>query len=87
MATRRAHGRSKATVLAMRLGVAVRRGDGTGGTMGSPGQYQWPGAYGTAFWVDPEEDLVIVLMAQTPGEIRRFNRQLIPALVYQAIVE
>ncbi len=69
------------------LGVAVRRETGSGGTMGSPGEFHWPGAHGTAFWVDPQEDLVIVFMAQTPGTIRRYNRQLVPALVYQAIVE
>jgi CubicO group peptidase (beta-lactamase class C family) len=67
------------------LGVAVRRGAGTGGTMGSVGGFQWSGAHGTAFWVDPQEELVIVYMAQTPGAIRRYYRQFMPALVYQAI--
>ncbi len=69
------------------LGVAVRRSTGYGGTMGSEGQFHWPGSQGTAFWVDPKEDLVIVYMAQTPGAMRRYYRQLIPALVYQAIVD
>lgn len=69
------------------LSVSIRRGPGEGGTMGSVGEFHWFGAYGTAFWVDPAEELVIVFMAQTPGEIRRYNRQLIPALVYQAIIE
>jgi len=69
------------------LGVAVRRGAGLGGTMGSPGEYHWYGASGTLFRVDPEQGLVIVFMAHTPGEIRRLNRQLIPALVYQALME
>lgn len=69
------------------LGVAVRRGDGLGGTTGSAGSYMWGGAQGTYFWVDPEEALVVVHMAQTPGVIRGYYRQLLPALVYQAIVE
>jgi CubicO group peptidase (beta-lactamase class C family) len=69
------------------LGVAVRRGDGLGGTPGSAGSYMWGGAQGTYFWVDPEEELVVVHMAQTPGTIRGYYRQLLPALVYQAIVE
>jgi CubicO group peptidase (beta-lactamase class C family) len=69
------------------LGVAVRRGAGAGGTIGSTGGFQWSGAHGTAFWVDPQEELVIVYMAQTPGAIRRYYRQFIPALVYQAITE
>jgi len=69
------------------LGVAVRRSTGYGGTLGSEGQYHWPGSQGTAFWVDPKEDLAIVYMAQTTGAMRRYYRQLIPALVYQAINE
>ena len=69
------------------LGVAIRRGDGLGGMPASAGQFHWYGSQGTAFWVDPEEELVIVFMAQTPGVIRERNRQLIPALVYQALMD
>lgn len=69
------------------LGVAVRRGAGLGGMPGSPGQYHWYGSQGTAFWVDPSEELIVVFMAQTPGDIRERNRQLIPALVYQALMD
>jgi CubicO group peptidase (beta-lactamase class C family) len=69
------------------LGVAVRRGDGLGGTVGSEGSYLWAGSQGTYFWVDPEEELVVVHMAQTPGEIRGYYRQLMPALVYQALID
>jgi len=69
------------------LGVAVRRGDGLGGTLGSEGSYLWGGSQGTYFWVDPKEELVVVHMAQTPGEIRGYYRQLIPALVYQALTD
>ena len=69
------------------LGVAVRLGDGLGGMPASAGQYHWYGSQGTAFWVDPEEELVVVFMAQTPGVVRERNRQLIPALVYQALMD
>ena len=31
------------------------------------GSYGWDGAFGTHFWVDPKEQLVAVLMIQTPG--------------------
>ena len=68
-------------------GVAVRRGDGLGGTVGSEGSYLWAGSQGTYFWVDPQEELVVVYMAQTPGEIRGYYRQLVPALVYQALID
>jgi CubicO group peptidase (beta-lactamase class C family) len=67
------------------LGVAVRKD--TGGTVmnGSPGEFAWPGASGTNFWVDPKEELVVVMMAQTPGSIRWHYRQVISALVLQAL--
>jgi CubicO group peptidase (beta-lactamase class C family) len=33
----------------------------------SPGSYGWSGAYGTHFWIDPEKNLVAILMIQGPG--------------------
>jgi len=69
------------------LGVAVRRGPGVAGIMGSPGDFRWSGAQGTLFWVDPKEELAVVYMAQTPGAIRAHYRQVIPALVLQSLVD
>ena len=69
------------------LGVAVRRGTGVAGIMGSPGDYHWPGGSGTYFWVDPREELAVVFMTATPGESRLRYRQLITTLVLQAIVD
>jgi len=69
------------------LGVAVRRVPGVAGIMGSPGDFRWSGAQGTLFWVDPQEELAVVYMAQTPGAIRAHYRQVIATLVQQAIVE
>jgi CubicO group peptidase (beta-lactamase class C family) len=69
------------------LGVAVRRVPGVAGIAGSPGDYRWSGAQGTLFWVDPKEELAVVYMAQTPGAIRAHYRQVLPALVLQAIVD
>jgi CubicO group peptidase (beta-lactamase class C family) len=37
------------------------------GTRRSNGSFGWDGAFGTHFWVDPKEQLVAVLMIQTPG--------------------
>lgn len=67
------------------LGVAVRREDGISAMAGSAGDYYWSGVYGTYFWIDPAEDLTVVLMAATPGPYRLRMRQLIRAGVYQAI--
>lgn len=69
------------------LGFAVRRQDGVSALHGSEGDYYWSGVYGTYFWVDPSEDLAVVFMAATPGPIRLRYRQLIRALVYQALVD
>ena len=69
------------------LGVAVRTTPGVVRMMGSVGQFSWPGASGTDWWVDPREELAVVYMSAAPGPIRWHYRQLINALVYQAIVD
>jgi CubicO group peptidase (beta-lactamase class C family) len=68
------------------LGVAVRRLTGVAGVMSSIGEFHWAGSTGTYFWVDPAESLVVVFMAHTPGAIRYYYRQMLHALVLQALV-
>jgi CubicO group peptidase (beta-lactamase class C family) len=55
--------------------------------MGSVGQFTWPGASGTDWWVDPKEELAVVYLSAAPGPIRWHYRQKINALVYQAIID
>jgi CubicO group peptidase (beta-lactamase class C family) len=50
----------------------------------SDGSFGWSGAYGTHFWIDPVEDIVAVMMIQTP--IREMRREFENA-VMQAIIE
>jgi CubicO group peptidase (beta-lactamase class C family) len=70
------------------LGFAVRRADGLSGLLGSAGEYNWGGAGGTGFWVDPKEQLVVVLMTQAqPGPWQREFKELFRQMVYQAIVD
>ena len=69
------------------LGFAVRSQTGIAAYAGSAGDYTWGGAFGTYFWVDPKEQLAVVLMAATPGEIRTYYRALVRNLVLQAIVD
>jgi CubicO group peptidase (beta-lactamase class C family) len=69
------------------LSVAVRKGAGISGILGTPGDFNWGGANGTYFWVDPKEELTVVLMAAAPGEVRVHLRQLITTLVLQAIAD
>ena len=68
------------------LGVAVRRSAGRGGMPSSAGEFHWAGSTGTYFWVDPAEELVTVFMAHAPGAIRYYHRQLLHALVLQALI-
>jgi CubicO group peptidase (beta-lactamase class C family) len=69
------------------LGVAVRVTPGISPMMGSVGDFSWPGASGTNWWVDPREELVVVWMAHSPGAMRWKYRQVIDALVYQSITD
>jgi len=65
------------------LGFAVRKDAGRNFLPGSPGEYYWVGAFGTAFWVDPSEKLVTVMMVQIPLAQGRHYRSLLRNLVYQ----
>jgi CubicO group peptidase (beta-lactamase class C family) len=46
------------------LGFEILENPGLAGQFGSRGRYGWGGAYSTNYWVDPAEDLVVVLMLQ-----------------------
>jgi CubicO group peptidase (beta-lactamase class C family) len=67
------------------LGFAVRKDLGRNPLPGSPGEFYWVGATGTAFWVDPSEKLVAVWMIQVPLSNGRYYRGLFRNLVYQAM--
>jgi CubicO group peptidase (beta-lactamase class C family) len=55
------------------------------GTFRSSGSFGWDGAFGTHFWVDPEEQLVAVLMIQT--SVGRLVQRDFETAVMQAIVD
>ena len=46
------------------LGFAILEDPGLAGEYGSVGRFGWGGAYATNYWVDPAEELVVVLMQQ-----------------------
>jgi CubicO group peptidase (beta-lactamase class C family) len=52
----------------------------------SKGSFGWDGAYGTHFWVDPQEKLIGVMMIQTDNPDRQVDRDFENA-VAQAIVD
>ena len=67
------------------LGVAVRTERGLSANNGNVGDYSWNGAYGTIFFVDPKEQMVVVMMGVAPGEIRKIHREKLNALIYGAL--
>ncbi|XUM22421.1 serine hydrolase domain-containing protein [Bradyrhizobium oligotrophicum S58] len=69
------------------LGFAVRTQAGRNPLPGSVGEFYWTGLYGTAFWVDPEEKLIAVLMMQLAPPQAPHYRSLLRNLVYQALIE
>jgi CubicO group peptidase (beta-lactamase class C family) len=65
------------------LTVAVRtRSD----ALGHAGEFRWEGAAGTAFWVDPVDDLVPILMIQAPAQ-GYHERSAFRTLAYQALAD
>jgi CubicO group peptidase (beta-lactamase class C family) len=68
------------------LGFAVRTETGRNALPGSAGDYFWAGAYGTYFWIDPKEQMVVVLMMHAPP-LRLHYRYLMRGLVYQAVIK
>jgi CubicO group peptidase (beta-lactamase class C family) len=67
------------------LGVAVRTSSGLSAVPGNPGEYTWNGAFGTAFFADPKERLVVVVGTAAPGELRKYYREQVQDMVYGAM--
>lgn len=68
------------------LGFSVRVAQGLAPYAGSPGDYHWAGVGGTAFWVDPKENMFVVYMMQAPSK-RGAYRVLVRNMIYASIVE
>jgi len=68
------------------LGFAVRLAQGLSPAPGSVGEFFWGGVTGTYFWIDPREQMVVVLMLQAPDQRLRY-RYLTRRLVYGAVTE
>lgn len=68
------------------LGVSVMLDPARAKIVGSPGEFAWGGMASTAFWVDPVEDMTVILMTQLiPSSAYTLRRQL-RVLSYQAFV-
>jgi CubicO group peptidase (beta-lactamase class C family) len=68
------------------LGFAVTLDQGEVGEVGSTGEYNWGGAAGTRFWIDPEEELIGIFMVQSIPHRTRLGSEF-KILTYQALVE
>jgi CubicO group peptidase (beta-lactamase class C family) len=66
------------------LGFAVRKEPGRSPVPGSVGEFFWGGVTGTYFWIDPQEQMAVVLMLQAPDQ-RLHYRYLSRQLVYAAL--
>ncbi len=68
------------------LGFGLVTDTAAGGVLGSVGEFNWGGAAGTVFWIDPVEELVVVGMIQLMGSPYPFRSRLKVA-TYQALTE
>jgi CubicO group peptidase (beta-lactamase class C family) len=67
------------------LGFAVRNETGQNPLPGTAGSFYWTGAYGTTFYIDPKQELVVIMMIQVPGPANVFYRRAVRYLAYQAL--
>ena len=68
------------------LGFATTMDEVESGTLGE-GDYYWGGAASTIFWVDPDEDLIVIFMTQLmPSATFNFRGQL-KNIVYSSIID
>lgn len=69
------------------LSVAVRMVDGLAAIPGNPGEFTWNGAFGTQYFCDPKERLVVVVGTAGPSLHRRVLREQVQDIVYGAMVK
>jgi CubicO group peptidase (beta-lactamase class C family) len=69
------------------LGVSVVVDPAAGKVLTSAGEYGWGGAFSTAFWVAPKEDLTVLFFTQLLPSSTHPIRSQLKQLVYQALVD
>ena len=68
------------------LGFGMVTDVAASGTLGSEGMYYWNGAYSTFFFIDPQEDLIAILMSQR-APYSNYHESMLRQMVYQAIAD
>ena len=66
------------------FGFAISKGPSETGTIESAGTYRWAGLFNTHFWVDPQEQLIGIILTQTNPNVSDIDRKF-KTLAYQAI--
>ncbi len=69
------------------LGFSISTPESSTKHLGSVGRLGWGGAFNTTFWIDPEEQIVAVLMTQIYPTTHKELYEKFENLVYQAIVD
>jgi CubicO group peptidase (beta-lactamase class C family) len=69
------------------LGFAVSMNPAQMLIAGSPGEYNWGGAAGTAFWIDPAEELITIFMTQVMPSTAFPIRRELRTMIYSAITD
>ncbi|MER2268372.1 serine hydrolase domain-containing protein [Methylobacterium oxalidis] len=78
---------SSYTGIGFGLGFSVMLDPARAQILGTPGEVAWGGVASTAFWIDPAEDLAVVLLTQlTPSSALPIRREL-RVLTYAALVD
>jgi CubicO group peptidase (beta-lactamase class C family) len=68
------------------LGFGVTTDVADGKSLGSVGQYYWSGAYCTYFFIDPEEEMIAILMSQLQPYSNFYGSKM-RQYVYQTITD
>ncbi len=69
------------------LGFSIMLDPARAQIVGSPGEYAWGGAASTAFWIDPVEDMAVVMLTQlTPSSTYPIRKEL-RVLTYAALTD
>lgn len=69
------------------LGFSIATDIGIRGQMGSLGEYGWGGAYHSTYWVDPNEELIVVYFTQLIPAQNIDDHGKLRTQVYQAIID
>lgn len=67
------------------LGFSLLKDLGARGTLGSPGEFGWGGAYHSTYWVDPAEELIVVHLTQVIPASGLDDYGTVRAIVYASL--